>query len=174
MPKEDDGEARYRIFAPHVERYLAEADELARRRMAGAEAAAAEAALAGLREAAMGEVQSFIELQRGKSRAALAAIEEARRQSAQGLALAAILAALLFAVSAVWTARAIRRPVRALLRVAGALQRGDWKPALGFAAPAGAPQPRDEMLRLAQAFGAAAAALESREQRLRADREIAG
>ena len=175
LPKDADGDALLGSATPRVERYLTQAVEVMRANPKGEEAARAESVLAESREAAMAALQSYVELQRRKAGAALKAIEEAREAGSQWLVSAALLALLLFAVSAILTARSIRRPTRELLRVAGALQRGDWRPALAWAPKEGrTPAVRDEMLRLAYAFGAAAAALESREQRLRADREIAG
>jgi len=175
LPKEPDGDALVRSATPLVERYLTRASQVVRSSPRGDDAAKAESALAESREAAMAALQSFVDLQRAKAGAALDAIEDARQAGTQGMAIAGLLAALLFAVSAILTARSIRRPTRELLRVAGALQQGDWRPALAWAPQNGrTPVVRDEMLRLAYAFGAAAAALESREQRLRADREIAG
>ena len=175
LPKETDGEALLRTAVPLVERYLAEARALAGRAARGEDGNKAEASLASSREAAVAALQAFVDLQRRKSAAALDAIEDAREAGAQGMVLAALLAALLFAATAIFTANAIRKPTRELLRVAGALQQGDWRPALAWAPKNGNGKalPRDEMMRLAHAFGAAAAALEAREQRLRADRGIA-
>src|SRR5690606_26657304 len=114
-------------------------------------------------------------LQQAKEAKALEAIQTARSQYTQALGIAGLLALLLVITTGAVTARSIQRPARDLVRIAGALQAGDWRPALRWVPDSVATRfPRDEMRRIAQAFGTAAAALEAREQRLRADRAIAG
>src|SRR5690606_19630888 len=74
------------------------------------------------------------------------------------------------------TARSVSRPAAELMRTVDALESGDWGPALQLAV-AHQQRPgarvRDEMRRLAHAFGGTAVALQQREQRLLADRAMA-
>ena len=99
----------------------------------------------------------------------------ANRQAARmTLAAGAVLTCVLLVLIALATVRSIRRPVRELLGVAAALRAGRWQPALALHRnDTAAPAARFELSQIAQAFGAAAAALEAREQRLMAHRDIA-
>lgn len=109
---------------------------------------------------------AFSRLHRDKATRALQTMREARRNGTRGLLIAAILSALLFGLTASLMASSIRGPTQELLKIAEALQEGDWKPALAFAPGVGDEAQRDEMRKLARAFGAAAVKLEAREQRL--------
>ena len=176
-PKDADSEARYLQLEPLVERYLLEADRLIEVSVGGEVSPAAESALARAREAAVMPVREFATVQDENAAAALAAMAETRERMSDSLVVGTAVAALLCLALCYFTAQSIRRPTRELLRVAGALMKGDWKAALAWApAPAAegpaSPPVRNEMVQLAQAFGAAAAALERREQRLRADRQL--
>jgi signal transduction histidine kinase/ActR/RegA family two-component response regulator/HAMP domain-containing protein len=160
----------FRRTEPQVLRYLAEArrfveiatpdgpteDSLSRQR---------ERALAGVRELSRRADE--------RSRAAVAAMTAARDKVSRGLAAGGLLALALLALFAALLARSILRPTRELLGAAAALEAGDWQPALRFAAELRAPAVRDELARLGRAFGAAALALESREQRLEAEGQVA-
>ena len=175
LPKQGDGADLYARLLPPVNTYLeVAADVVDRERFGGA----LEPSLAGAREAAVGALNAFSALQRSRARAALSQIDEARSSTTRGLTVAAGLAVLLLGLLAVFIVRSIRGPANQLLGVASALQAGDWRPALAWAPKAGesaAPPARhNEMLKLGYAFGAAAVALERREQRLRADRAVAG
>jgi signal transduction histidine kinase len=173
IPKEPDGVAAFEQLRPQVEAYLVDISRMLRRGQAGD---GTQAGLAVVRERTLGELQAFSRLQRAKTRATLEAMKEARTRASEGTALAVALALILFGVLAAFTVRSIRNPARELVEVAEALEQGNWQPALAWAPQRGradARPVRDEMLKLAHAFGAAAAALERREQRLRADRHVA-
>ena len=104
LPRDADGDALLRSATPAVERYLARAVEFMRTNPGGEEVNRAESALAESREAAVAALQAYLDLQRGKATAALEAIEDAREAGSQWLATTALLALLLFAVSAILTA----------------------------------------------------------------------
>ncbi len=84
----------------------------------------------------------------------------------RGLVALSIIGSLLCLGIGWFTTQSIRRPTRALVRVAGAMERGDWEPALHLAPSASDENqhPRSEMLRLSRAIGSAAAAIEYRER----------
>jgi signal transduction histidine kinase len=67
-----------------------------------------------------------------------------------------------------FTTQSVRRPTRALLRAAAAMEHGDWKPALHLAPMESETRSsRSEMRRLSHALGLAATAIEQRERELR-------
>ncbi|HVL34616.1 MAG TPA: ATP-binding protein [Burkholderiales bacterium] len=173
LPMSAEGQRFFDRLAPSVLRYIDAAGGAVTR-------PAAEAALGEVRETAERAIDEFSTLQKGYAEAALARMGEARRAATRGIAVAGGAAFLLFAVLALLIARSIRGPAKALVGVADALRRGDWQPALAFAPPGHGngnggerPAPRSEMGQLAQAFGAAAAALEHREARMQAHRAVA-
>lgn len=176
LPKSADGEALYRRLEPRVDSYLAAARGLVERRPAGAELDAAEAVLSEARESSLAEVRELVLLQERKAESARAVMSQVRRNARDGMITAGLLALGFFVLFAGFTARSIRRHTGELLEVAAALERGDWKPALAYAPRPGDPETgtvRDETRKLARAFGAAALALERREQRLEADGAVA-
>lgn len=173
-----NSEAVYRKLKPLIVQYLRETDTVVARRAAGPIDAAEEQSLARKREISAAALQEFTDLQDQRLAAALAAMAAARNGTSDGLMIMSILAALLFLVLAYFTARSVRQPTRALLQIALALKAGDWKPALAWAPARDAhgnepPAPRNEMLRIARGFGAAAASLQRRDQRVQADARIA-
>jgi signal transduction histidine kinase/HAMP domain-containing protein len=96
----------------------------------------------------------------------------ARRRLQQGLVYALVISLLLATLVAVVTSRSVRNPTRELLRVADALRKGDWQPARELVAGLStngvdAATHRNELVRLAQAFGSAGVSLEQRDRRLR-------
>jgi hypothetical protein len=128
------------------------------------------------RERAVQAIRAFSDYQADEARAALSGMAVARQAVTRDLTLASVLALLFFVLLAVLTAESIRRPTQALLRVARGFEKGHWKSALAWAPQEqrdGEREPRNEMARLARALGAAAAALERREQRLHADAQVA-
>jgi len=177
-PKDTDSERSYSLLESAVQVYLGEADEVVRataqRRM---NPSSADASLVIPRERALSRVREFSHLQDEKAQKALAAMAKARDRVSRGLTLASAVALLLSLLVMYLTTQSIRRPTHELLKVARALTTGDLQPALAWAPARGAgedaPQPRSEMLQLAHAFGAAAVALQRREHRLRAHREVA-
>ena len=161
---------RYEELEGLVEAYLRESAALVRAPQAGAQAA-----LTSLRDGIVAGVGAFSAAERSMGDAALAELAGNRGKIVNSLLTGSLLTLLLFGVVGYLTTQSVRRPVHALLGVAGALARGDWKPALDLAPAAGTPangEVRDEMRRLGHALGAAAGALEVREQRLRADARI--
>jgi signal transduction histidine kinase/CheY-like chemotaxis protein len=172
LPLDAQTRARYRELLPLFERYLRESMRTAEQRAAGALED-----VAGLRETLLASVRGFVEIEGRRGAEALAEMSANRDTMVATLLGASLLAALLLVVIGHFTTQAVRRPVRALVRVASALQAGNWKPALELApssAAAAERTQRNEILRLGQAFGAAAVSLEAREHRLRAHRDIAG
>jgi signal transduction histidine kinase len=121
-----------------------------------------------LRERGLGTVHRFMDEQRTRTERALAEMAKARDRVTQGIVALAIIGALVCFVIAWVTTQSVRRPTRRLLEVAGALERGDWEPALRlFDAHAGEATERSEMRKIAAAFGAAARALSERDRELR-------
>jgi signal transduction histidine kinase/CheY-like chemotaxis protein/CHASE3 domain sensor protein len=176
MPMDGTAATMYSELAPVLQAYLREVDAVVERRSNGP-GALDETAVAASRERAIDALRSFVHLQEANAQAALADIAVDRRRVNYGLATASALLTLSFLVLALATTNAIRRPVRSLLALATALEKGDWRPALAMAGRAGgaarAREPRDEMLRLGRAFAAAGAALQNRELRLRAEGDVA-
>jgi signal transduction histidine kinase/ActR/RegA family two-component response regulator len=121
-------------------------------------------------------MQDYAHVQSDAATAALAAMAAMRAQTTRGLIALSLFTGMLVVVLGWFTSRSIARPTKVLLDTVAALEEGDWKPALALA-PArdahGAAPVRNEMRRLSAAFGNAAAALEAREQRLRADGSVA-
>jgi GAF domain-containing protein len=137
----------------------------------------AEAALNRARERAISAIHDFARYQAASTRAALAGMTLARERVTRDIGVGSVVALLWFLLIAFATARSVSRPTRELVNVARGFETGLWKPALPWA-PAGpqaspTPEPRDEMAKLRRALGAAAAALDRREQRLYADAQVA-
>ena len=148
--------------------YLAETDRLVAKRRDGALNPEEEATVVALREKSLASVHRLIDLQEAQTEQALDGMAAARDKVSRGLIALAGIGGLLCLAIAWFTAQSIRRPTRALVRVAGALERGDWQPALHLApADDGSPPEKSEMRALSRAIGAAAAALELRERDLR-------
>jgi signal transduction histidine kinase/HAMP domain-containing protein len=171
---EADGRDLYAPIAIAADEYVRFADDVARQNpqeMAPAE----ESGLNARRERLFLAMAEFIALQERKAESALAQIAEGRARTSQGLAAMAALVALILLIVAGLTTRSVSRPTRSLLETANALTAGDWKPALRLAPVGDRPQklPRNELARLALAFGCAAVSLEQRERRLEADGEVA-
>jgi signal transduction histidine kinase/CheY-like chemotaxis protein len=124
--------------------------------------------LAELREATLNSIREFTQQERTASRAALDGMAQNRRRIWTLLAWLAGGSAAAFLVAGWLTARSIRRPARRLVEFASAMEAGNWRSALSLA-PASfeaAHDTRDEMQHVGFAFGAAAVALEAREQQL--------
>ncbi|HEY8554754.1 MAG TPA: ATP-binding protein [Burkholderiales bacterium] len=179
-PKDAQTAARFADVAPTIERFLLEAEQLIARRERGPLTAADEEAMTVARSVAVAGLEALADAQDQELRTALMAMADARKVISEGLLGASLLTALLLVVTGYLTVRSVQRPTRQLMRVAAALEAGDWRPALAWAPPpesAGGTQAhahaRNEIVRLGRAFGAAARALESRERRLRAKREVA-
>lgn len=173
---ESDGRMLYRRIEPAVQLYVQTAEDLVGRRANGEIDIADERNVAELRERALLEIGRFSSLQESKAADALSRIAQIGERTSRGLVTLVISAGLILALLAWLTARSISRPTKQLLSTVGALREGDWKPALALAPTADArtsAPPRDEMHQLGHAFGAAALALEHREQRLRADSLVA-
>jgi signal transduction histidine kinase len=152
-----------------AEALLAQTDKVVELRSAGPVPAEEESALVSLRERAGLSSYRFVELQDSRAAQALDRMSAARDKVSRGLLLLAAIGAILCIGIAWFTTQSIRRPTRALVRTAAALERGNWQPALHLAPDdPRAPPPRSEMRLLSRAIGAAAAALEQRERDLRA------
>jgi signal transduction histidine kinase/ActR/RegA family two-component response regulator len=151
-----------------VERYINEAE-----RLAAGQVERPIDELAKLRESTLTGIRQFVQQEQAAVGAALEAMDANRQRISQMLAWLAAGSAALFAVAGWLTARSIRRPVRRLFEVATALESGNWRSALSLepASPQGSGPVRDEMLHLGHAFGAAAVALEAREQQLQQQNE---
>lgn len=176
IPKEVDGEPLYRQIVERVQPYLAETERLTHLKTSNSFDPPEETVLADMRERAVLSVQRFADLQRGKTATAIASMQKSRDRVSSGIVAAILLGGLLSAAIAWVSAQSVRRPVQELVKVAGALEEGNWKPALSLVAHtetanAEAPPPPGELRRLARAIGFAAVALEQREQRLQAQNE---
>ncbi len=129
--------------------------------------------LGDMREATLVDIRRYVAALQRESEDAVATMTAARERVAIGSLVMVALAAL-FGLGAAWLmTRAVRRPLRELTDVAGALGRGDWQPALRLAArlsPSGVADaaPRSETGTLARAFATAAIQIEGRERQLRA------
>ena len=177
-PKDAQAAARFGDIAPAIERFLREAERLIAQRERGPVDAAAEEAVTAARGEAVAGLEALADAQDAELRTALMAMADARKAISEGLLVASLLTGLLLVVIGYLTVQSVRRPTRQLMRVAGALEAGDWRPALSWApavddAGGAKAHARNEIVRLGRAFGAAARALESRERRLRAKREVA-
>ncbi len=156
--------------------YIADAEQLVERRRSSPVNLEEEAAVGQLRLALLELTGQFVELQEQEGTLALERIAVASARISRGLLVMALVTVLLCGVLAVLTARSVSRPAQRLVRIADALRAGDWKPALSLAPKSSGiaeALPRNEMRRLSAAIGSAARALETREQRLRIDRELA-
>lgn len=168
---EGDDATLYRQITAIAHGYLAAAERLAQRRELGPVDSPEEATLNSQRLALLGYTSQLGELQDQRAHAALDRITTLRERVSQGLTTALIATLLLLAALAWLTARSVSRPASALADTALAMQRGDWRPALKLAAANGRAA-RDELHRLGAALGAAAVALEAREERLKADGRV--
>ncbi len=131
-------------------------------------------ALRELRSAILANVQQLLRQHDATVQAALQQMDSNRHAAAGTLEAGVAITFVLLAVIGVLTTRSVRRPAGELVAVASALRAGDWQSALQLRQPPGPPSARRfEMAQIADALGAAAAALESREQRLVAHAEIA-
>jgi signal transduction histidine kinase/ActR/RegA family two-component response regulator len=178
LPRDPDGEELFARVEPAVQRYLGEvAGAMRTGRLSNP--AAVEDALSEARTEAMSAITAFSRLQRVKAQRSIAAMQASREQLSSALLLTFLLVAIVLAVLGIVITASIRGPARALTRIANDMQAGDWHPALELG-PAAAKargagtSSRDELAQIGLAFGAAAEALERREQRLRADARIAG
>ncbi len=163
-------------IAPMVEYFLSVTDETAAGRRSGITGTGPENHAHALREALVDMVQDFIDLQRADMSDSLAAMDRAQARINSGLVTTGALTMLCFVLLAWLITRSIRQPARDLVRIASRLEAGDWKPALALAETAERRAGRavgNEMTRVGQAFGAAAIALEQREQRLAAEHQVA-
>jgi signal transduction histidine kinase/ActR/RegA family two-component response regulator/HAMP domain-containing protein len=141
-------------------------------RGAGPEALApAEWRLAAARERLLGRVHAFVAAQRDLQDAARLRATDLQQEVSRALLATALLVAAALALTAFVTVRALRRPALALVRAAGALEAGDYAPALALAkGPAAARA--GELGHLARAFARMADALRRREERLAVEGRI--
>jgi signal transduction histidine kinase len=152
--------------------YLEETERLVAKRRSAQITAEEEAALFVLRERALTNIHTLVDLQSAHTDRSLNRMSAALDKASTGLVALTIGAALLSLALAWFTAQSIRRPAKALMRAAAAMERGDWKPALHLApSEEELHSSRSEMRRLANAIGSAAAALEHREWDLREKNE---
>jgi len=167
VPAGTDGDP-YAAARFQVLRYVRETERIV---AAGAERAIDD--LARLRESTLGSIRAFVVQEQAATQAALGAMAANRERISRLLAWLAAASALVFALAGWLTARSIRRPARRLLEFASALEAGNWRSALSLApaSPQAAARTRDEMQRLGHALGAAAVALEAREQQLQQQNE---
>ncbi|MEJ0036680.1 MAG: HAMP domain-containing sensor histidine kinase [Gammaproteobacteria bacterium] len=149
--------------------FIAQLDKVVEQRASGPVAAEDESAVVTLREKSGTSIYRLVDLQDSRAAQALDRMSTARDKVSRGLLLLAAIGVALCIGIAWFTTQSIRRPTRALVRTAAALERGDWQPALHLTPDdPRAPPPRSEMRRLSRAIGAAAGALELRERDLHA------
>ena len=174
VPHEADDQARVDAMTPLLDAYLRTVEDVVEAARRGIRNGDSEEGLSAARDATLAQVRRFTELQEAKQAGALLTMRDARSDVERGLLFVSVASALGFLGLAWATARTIQRPARQLVHIAEAMRDGNLAPALEWA-PAGpngrgrAAPPRSEMTRLAQSFGAAAAALDRRHARLRAD-----
>jgi len=176
-PKAGVTEALYRDVGVLVRSYLRQVDRAVERGREHRQDERSDALLDGARQRAVTAIRDFSDHQATNTRAALAGMTYARERVTRDLLIGSVIALLWFLVTAFGTARSVSKPTRELLKLARGFESGVWKPALawepGAAGAAGLAEPRYEMAKLRRAIGAAAAALEKREQRLYADAQVA-
>jgi signal transduction histidine kinase len=164
-----EGATDVRATSDTARALVTQLDRVVEERLKGAVAPEDEASLVALREKSSMSIYQLVDQQDAKAAQALDRMSAARDKVSRGLMLLAGIGAILCIGIAWFTTQSIRRPTRALVRTAAALERGDWQPALHLApSDPRAPPPRSEMRLLSRAIGAAAAALEHRERDLRA------
>lgn len=171
LPMDPDVEAQVIKLRPQADSNLDEAVRLVNNSDLSTNVAS-EHALTQSRQRMLQTLRALGELQREKRSQTWASIEAARQEAVEVTVVGVPLAMLLFVLAAVFTVRSIRDPARNLVEIAELMEKGDWKPALAWAAGSERSK-NDEMLKLGHAFGSAAVALERREQRLRADGQVA-
>ncbi len=164
-----EGAADVRETTEAARAFVEQLDKIVDQRLARVVSGQDETALVALREKSSISIYRLVDAQDAQAAQALDRMSAARDKVSRGLLLLAGIGAVLCIGIAWFTTQSIRRPTRALVRTAVALEYGDWQPALHLAPsdPRSSP-PRSEMRLLSRAFGAAAAALELRERDLRA------
>jgi signal transduction histidine kinase/ActR/RegA family two-component response regulator len=177
-PKSGITEALYRDLGVLVRSYLREVDRAVEERREHKLGDGSDRLLNGARERAVAAIRDFSDHQAANTRAALTGMTYARDRVTRDMLAGSAIALVWFLVIAFGTARSVSKPTREVVKVAHGFESGLWKPALAWAPAADtaagtAPEPRDEMAKLRRAIGAAAAALEKREQRLFADAQVA-
>jgi signal transduction histidine kinase len=164
-----EGAADVRETTDAARAFVEQLDKVVDQRLAGVVSGQDETALVALREKSSISIYRLVDAQDARAAQALDRMSAARDKMSRGLLLLAGIGAVLCIGIAWFTTQSIRRPTRALVRTALALEYGDWQPALHLAPnDPRSPPPRSEMRLLSRAFGAAAAALELRERDLRA------
>ncbi len=176
-PNGPEGAHLFDAVEASVQRYLAEATNTVRTGRVANPAAIEDALTRGRREA-VAAIRAYSDLQRERGRHAIAAMEASREAVGTALVLTFVTIAIVLVLLGWWLTVSIRSPARELTQVAKQMQAGDWHAALELAPAAARARgenmsPANELERISLAFGAAAEALEHREQRLRADARIA-
>ena len=163
-----EGASEIKEITETAREYLGETDRLVSKRPNGPLSPTEEAAVVVLREKSLASVHRLMDLQEAQTVQALERMAAARDKVSAGLIALAGIGGVLCLGIAWFTTQSIRRPTRALVRVARAMEQGDWRPALHLA-PLNdrAPPAKSEMRALSRAIGAAAAAIEQRERDLR-------
>jgi signal transduction histidine kinase/CheY-like chemotaxis protein/CHASE3 domain sensor protein/HAMP domain-containing protein len=173
----DEGASAAARWEPEVRRFIAQVERAVASSRTADLTGEQEAAIREAREAAQQALRLVVLEQAAGTDSALLAMSDARRDVWHALVALLVLMVHGFLALGWLTARAITKPVDELLHVASSLEDGDWQPALVLAPPDGVsaagPPPRNEIARLARAFGVAAASLERRARRLGADRRVA-
>lgn len=181
MQMSPDELALYRPLDSLVTPYLKSVERLGAQRRIRPIAEHEEAELAAMRELAISGLRQFTDLQTRKTTLALQEMANSRDKIGKGLVYGTGLLMIMCLAIAALTARSVARPARTLVRVAGALERGEWaeararvpSPRALRAGTAAGSVVRSEMRRLANAMAFTAESLEARDRRLRADRRVA-
>jgi len=174
MPMNDGDRTLLSELSPVMEDYLAATTGIVERRRNGLVDIDAEAHVQAMRESLIALTEQFVVRQMANTDGAIAEMIAAQRRVQRGLITTGLLSLLCFVVLAWLITQSVRRPARELVEIATALKNGDWKPALALGESARSGELADnEMARIGHAFGIAAIALEQREQRLAADRQVA-
>lgn len=132
-----DGRELAARVAGAAEAYLQFAESAVARRLGAELDPDDQASLTLLREALLAETGALGVLEEQKADEALAVMGDIRERTSSGLTTMAVAALLLLALFGWLTSRAVSGPAERLLAAAGALQAGDWQPALALAPPGG-------------------------------------
>ncbi len=174
LPMAPEDAATYAPIPPLVGEYQRAASvlvELARRGADSATIRAADAELARARQAVIAPTEAFAAQQQQQLHEASDRIVALRQRIERSFFAAAVLAAGLFAVSALLTVRSVRGPAARMVAAARDLARGEWGAALALREPEPATPHRNELRELSATFGEMAARLQRRDDELRAHRE---
>ncbi len=175
FPLDADSQVLHRRLQVDVENYLRQADALAGLVRSGRAGMADEWEMSVLSAELLAAVGTMNQTQSERVAQSLEQLRAAQQAVSDALVWGGLLALVVFLGFAVLAVQSVRKPARALLRVAHALAMGNRQPALTLRDKlrhSRAPR-RNEILQLAGAFASAADAIERRERRFTTDGQVA-